>query len=142
MRSRWFGFVLAALAGIASLAVYDRLPPEVPIHWNLRGEPDGYGSRLFAALFGPLLLVGLTLFLQVLPGIDPRGERFARVRGLYWGIVNITLGYLLVLHLAVLANGAGAPVSVVHTALLGLVVATVVSVLLALVFWKRETKAE
>lgn len=112
MRNRWIGLLAAVLAGAASLAVWNRLPPEVATHWNLRGEPDDWSSRGFVAWFAPAMILLMTGVLQVLPRIDPRGKNYEKFRDVYWLIGNLVIVFLLVLHLAMLANGAGAPVDV------------------------------
>src|SRR6266581_3323404 len=50
MRNRWLGFVVAAVALAVSVWAWPRLPARVPTHWNVHGVPDGYSSRLVAAL--------------------------------------------------------------------------------------------
>ena len=112
MRSSWFGLVLAGLAGIASVVIWNRLPPEVTTHWSMVGVPDGYSSRLTAALFGPLAIAGLTGILQVLPFIDPKRENYAKFRDVFNLLINVIALFVLVLHVAVLANAAGAPANV------------------------------
>jgi len=112
MRSRWLGIVAALAAVIVSAALWAKLPPEVVTHWNLLGKPDGSSSRAWAALAGPAIILGLTLLFQVLPRIDPRRENYEKFRDVYWLVVNGLLLCLLVLHLAILASGAGAVVSV------------------------------
>jgi len=112
MRSRWLGIVAALAAVIVSAALWAKLPPEVVTHWNFLGKPDGSSSRVWAALAGPAIILGLTLLFQVLPRIDPRRENYEKFRDVYWLVVNGLLLCLLVLHLATLASGAGAVVSV------------------------------
>jgi len=36
--------------------LYSRLPPVVPIHWGLHGEPDGFGGRFVGAFILPIVL--------------------------------------------------------------------------------------
>ena len=56
--------VLLSIAPFAILAFYySQLPEVVPIHWNWRGEPDGWQKKGFAAVF---FLPALTFFLQIL----------------------------------------------------------------------------
>jgi len=45
---------------------------QVPVHFDASGEADRYGSRFEAFLIFPLVLVGVTILLAVLPRIDPR----------------------------------------------------------------------
>lgn len=80
--SRWF--VFAALIAVASTALslgiysanYEQMPEQVPIHWNLQGEPDRFTSRdnLF---WYTLILPGTTLLLMgiwlALPWLSPKG---------------------------------------------------------------------
>ena len=107
MRSRWFGLVAAALAALVSIWAYPRLPETVATHWNLRGVPDGYSSRFWAVALMPLVMVGMTGLLRVLPKIDPRRENYAKFIDSYWLIANAILVFMGVAHVLVLANGMG-----------------------------------
>ncbi|HYT04795.1 MAG TPA: DUF1648 domain-containing protein [Gemmatimonadales bacterium] len=60
MRSRWFGVVVAALAAALSIVAYPRLPATVAIHWDPHGQPNGYSSRLLAALLMPIVILAMT----------------------------------------------------------------------------------
>jgi uncharacterized membrane protein len=119
MRKRWLGLLLTAAAAAVSIWAYPRLPDTVPTHWNLRGEPDGYGSRLVAALVLPAVLLGLTGLFQILPRIDPRGANYARFHDTYWRLINGVLGFLLVLHVTLLAIALGAPVDITRVITVG-----------------------
>lgn len=112
MRSRWFGLVVAALAAALSVWAYARLPDTVATHWNLRGEPDGYSSRLAAAIIMPLAILGLTLLFNVLPRLDPRRDNYGKFRDSYWLLTNGVLAFLLAAHGLVLASGMGYTVQV------------------------------
>lgn len=107
MRSRWFGFVVAALAAMISIWAYPRLPETVATHWNLRGVPDDYSSRLWAVALMPLVMIGMTGLLRVLPKIDPRRENYAKFIDSYWLIANAILVFMGVAHVLVLAHGMG-----------------------------------
>ena len=52
--------------------LWDRLPDEIPTHWDLRGEPDGYSSKAFGLLLLPGLSVGIYLLYWLIPKIDPK----------------------------------------------------------------------
>ena len=55
---------------LATLALYSKLPAQVPVHWGLHG-PDRYGSPLELALLGPGVLVLLLLIGLFLRRADP-----------------------------------------------------------------------
>lgn len=112
MRNRNFGFVIALLAIGFSVWAYPRLPEVVTIHWNLKGEPDGYSSRLMAVILPPIFLAVVPLIFRVLPKIDPKGENYARFSDAYWLIVNTVLLFLGAVHVIVLVNAMGTPVDV------------------------------
>ncbi len=50
--------IIPALIGIL---LWNRLPDQIPIHWNLEGTPDNYASRLTAVLGIPALITALHL---------------------------------------------------------------------------------
>ena len=75
------------------LAVYSKLPAEVPMHWNIHGEIDRYGSK--NELF---LLAGLNIFLgafmSVIAKIDPKQKNYEKFRETYEWIMICTLGFM------------------------------------------------
>ena len=107
MRSRWFGLVIAALAVAISIWAYPNLPPTVATHWNLRGEADGFSSRLVAVAIGPLVVLGITVLFNVLPRFDPRRENYAKFLSAYWLFANAVIVFMLILHAIVVATGLG-----------------------------------
>lgn len=57
------GAVVLMLA--VSVAVYPWLPDSVPIHFDLRGTPDGFASRAVGAFLLPLVSVALLALLRL-----------------------------------------------------------------------------
>jgi uncharacterized membrane protein len=67
-----FEILLIAAALAATVLVYPHLPAQVPVHWNIHSQPDGYGPRWTLFLFGPgfmAVVMGLT---WVLPWLSPK----------------------------------------------------------------------
>ncbi len=110
MRSRWLGYVVAGIAGVASLWAYPRLPPQVATHWGLGGQPDGYSPKLLAVLMLPVMVLAMRGLVSLLPRIDPKGENYQKFASTYWLIFNGIILFMGLLHLAVLGYGLGAPV--------------------------------
>ncbi len=52
--------------------IWNSLPTEVPIHWNIKGEIDGYGSKDQLILLLFLLPVLTYVLFQIIPLIDPK----------------------------------------------------------------------
>jgi uncharacterized membrane protein len=112
MRNRNFGFVIALLAVAFSIWAWPRLPEVITTHWNMKGEADGYSSRLLGAGLLPLFLAVLPLIFRVLPRIDPRGENYVKFSAAYWLIANSIVLFLAGIHVVVLLNAMGTPVDV------------------------------
>jgi uncharacterized membrane protein len=55
VRREWPAWLILAALWLASLGVMKHLPARVPLHWNLQGAVDGWGSPLEAALLLPAL---------------------------------------------------------------------------------------
>lgn len=64
--------ILTAIPILYLLMNWDSLPVQMPVHFDSRGEPNGYGSKL-VFIFLP---VGLYLLFLILPFIDPRKKSY------------------------------------------------------------------
>lgn len=51
--------LLILIPAAVGLILWNRLPQKLPIHWNVRGEVDGYGSRGFVVFGLPLVLTAV-----------------------------------------------------------------------------------
>jgi uncharacterized membrane protein len=67
-----FEILLIAAAVAATVLVYPHLPDQVPVHWNIHSQPDGYGPRWTLFLFGPGFMAGVMLMTWVLPWLSPK----------------------------------------------------------------------
>jgi uncharacterized membrane protein len=96
----WMAAVLF-IEMLATTWVVMRLPDRVPMHWNLAGEVDRYGSPWEFELFGPpmtLLVVGLVAGLPLIPTI---GKALARSGPMYGRIGLAIVTGIAVIHLTV-----------------------------------------
>ena len=90
-----------------------QVPPgtEVPIHWGVSGEADGYASPIVAFLMLPLMTLGLVALLAVVPRVEPRRENIERSARAY---LTTSIALVLImggLQLAVVAAGLGVGIS-------------------------------
>lgn len=67
-----FLIILTILPIVYMLINWSNLPDQLPTHFDLKGEANGYGSKL-VFIYLPL---GLYLLLLVLPLIDPRKRNY------------------------------------------------------------------
>jgi uncharacterized membrane protein len=123
-------FVLAAalavlvMVGLSAWA-WGQVPADgqIPIHWNLAGEVDGYAPKAFGLLFMPGLSIGLAALLAILPRFEPRAANLARSGRAYVWVGTGIVWVLVLVHLAVVLAAVGRPLEI------GLVVALGIGVL-------------
>ena len=86
---------LSVLPAFFLAYIWNELPVNVPLHWNVSGEVDRYGSKwelLFIGLF-PIFLYILLLFI---PLIDPK-KRIGAMGNKFYTIRLITLLFIVVI---------------------------------------------
>ncbi|HVE77326.1 MAG TPA: SdpI family protein [Gemmatimonadaceae bacterium] len=111
---------LIAAAFITSTVVFPRLPDTMATHWNLAGEPDGWSSRTVAAFFAPTAMLFVWVLLRWLPTVDPRRANLADAADVYGYTLDALLLFFLGLHVTMLGEALGWPVSLVTAVPVGI----------------------
>lgn len=77
VKKNWLTLIVAFLPLVLLAFFWAKLPEQVPMHWNIKGEIDDYGSRATLIIF-PLMTIAIVVFLWAVPFIDPKkkGEYF------------------------------------------------------------------
>ena len=110
--------LIAAMAGLSAWA-WTRIPDgaHIPVHWNLAGEPDRFGSKLEALIAMPAVAALVTLFLLVLPRLDPRRANI-EASAKFWNAVAIGVvlfvGYL---HTLMVVSAMGRHIDMINAVL-------------------------
>lgn len=86
-------WILAFLPLLLTVIVYPALPQQIPMHWNFRGEIDGWGTRGSAFLM-PVVTILLTAMLKWMPNIDPKKENYKRFGNAY-GMIRLIFGIFM-----------------------------------------------
>ena len=120
MTHRWMGLLVVVGMAIYSVLVLPALPAEIPIHWNLSGEPDSTMAKALGAFLMVFVGIGVWLLFLGLPRIDPRRSRYAEFQESYWLLCNLVLLFLAAAHVLVLGLGLGWDVDPVQAMLIGL----------------------
>lgn len=97
---------------IFGIGVYDLLPEQVPMHWNIAGEVDGYGDRWLALLFGPVVCSVLWLLALILPKLLPRLSIASQSHPVIYFFLNTTIFFQCVVHVVILIYALGWQISV------------------------------
>lgn len=97
--------VLAALA--LGLILEPRFADPMAVHWNEKGEADGYGSRFMGLWFLPLMTIGLTLLLLGIPQIDPHKKNIEQFHKEYYTFILLFVVFFVYLHVISLLFNLG-----------------------------------
>ena len=62
---------------IIGLVLWNRLPEEMPVHFNAAGEPDNWQSKSFAVFFLPLFLWVVHLLTGFITLADPKKQNIS-----------------------------------------------------------------
>ena len=83
---------------LIGLGLWDQLPDQIPTHWNMQGEIDGYSSKLFAIVVLPLILVGVQWLCTLGTLADPKNKNIADKlwKLVLWicPVISLLLGYI------------------------------------------------
>jgi uncharacterized membrane protein len=105
--------VIAAVA--LSLAVYSRLPAEIPTHWNMAGKIDKYSPKAVGAFLMPAFMLGLAALFVALPAISPKGfeidEKSRGYRAIFIALLMFMLGIHVLSLLAAMNISRSMPVT-------------------------------
>ncbi len=116
--------VVLILVTLVALWADRQLPPDtqLPIHWNVAGEPDRFAGKFPGLFMMPLVILGITVLLVFAPYIEPR-QKHIRMSMKAYNIIIIGLVLVFAaLHIVVITNALGKPLSIekIVPALIGL----------------------
>ena len=69
--------IICLLPMLAGVILWDQLPEQIPSHWSINGEVDGWSSKAFAVFFFPALLCGIHLLCIFASTLDPKHKNYA-----------------------------------------------------------------
>lgn len=94
---------------LASLWVDQQLPDEVkvPMHWNLRGEVDRYGSQLEGLYMLPGLTAVMIILFALVPLIEPRRRHMQLSLSAYKKIICAIIIFMGCIHGLILLSSLG-----------------------------------
>jgi uncharacterized membrane protein len=110
-RLSWLEVVLLATPFVALAIYWNDLPTRVPMHWNFRGQVDGWSAKTPGIFLIPLTGLGVTVLLHILPWFDPKLRRTSGEESRMSAILPIvrvaTLGLLDTIFFAQIATALG-----------------------------------
>ncbi len=114
---------LVALAWLSSAYLYPQLPEQIPTHWNIRGEIDGYGAKTWALFLMPGVMLGLFALFLALPWLSPRPFAVDTFRPTYEFIAMTAIALMAYIHLLLLWAAWSGPVDISRALMVGICLA-------------------
>lgn len=59
---------------LIGLILWDKLPDQVPVHWNINGDVDGFATKAQAVFLMPLVLVAFQWICVLGTSLDPKKQ--------------------------------------------------------------------
>ena len=129
MKARFIVLGLLMIAAVSAAIVYawPQLPEVVAVHWNYRGEVDGYAPRAILWLLGPGLMACMLMLALVLPSLSPRRFEVQPFESTFYYSFGVVLGLLAYVQCLVLASAIGMAVPIDRAVPAGLLVMLVLA---------------
>ena len=61
---------------LIGLLLWNKLPDQIPSHWDINGEVDAWSSKAFAVFFFPALLLGIHWLCVLASSADPKSKNY------------------------------------------------------------------
>lgn len=122
-------WVVLALVVLLTVVGLVKAPDRIPIHWNAKGEVDGWGSKWVGLLIVPAITIAFYGLLLWIPRWDPARKNYERFAGAYYVLRLAILLMMAGMHVVLVAAAVGIDVDVGMWVMLG------VGLLLAVIGW-------
>ena len=111
-RREWPLLALIGLAFAIALVAWPSSPAQVPTHWNLAGQVDGWAPKAVGLLIAPVVAAIVYVLLMIAPRLDPLGANYARFAGAYTATRALVLVVIVAVQAMIAATALGREVRV------------------------------
>ncbi len=66
--------IICLIPMIVSIFLYNKIPNEIPVHFNFNGEVDAYGSKLLVCIIFPIILCIVNIIFMGILNSDPKRD--------------------------------------------------------------------
>lgn len=119
MKTNWpaelLQWALIAAMFVVAAASWSHVPDRMPIHWNLQGEPDGYGGKFAGLLMLPIITIGIYLLLRFIPRFDPGYVNYQSFATAYTVIRVAVVAFMAAVYVITVLVALGQPINVTAT---------------------------
>ena len=124
IKKNWKMLLITSLAILLPVFVgvllWNRLPEQIPSHWNMQGEIDGYSSKPFSVLGLPLILLAIHWLTVCVTLADPKKQNHSEkiLHLVFWIVPALSIILSAVTYST--AMGKGVRMEIFISVLLGL----------------------
>ncbi len=95
---------------IAGLALWNRIPERVPIHFGPDGAPDEWGSKVIAIFVMPLFFAAIEWLCCLITGTDPKANKIntTMMKLMLWFIPALSILVSTIIYMTALDKGINA----------------------------------
>lgn len=72
IKKEWYVLVLLVVPFIIVPFIWDKLPAQIPVHWDIHGNADNYASKGWGIFLLPFIGIFIYALILVIPYIDPK----------------------------------------------------------------------
>ncbi len=111
LRKRNIIISILLLSLLISIFFYPFVPEKMPVHWNSKGEVDGYTSKFVAMFLISFVMIVTAIVFFAIPKIDPMKANIEKFRKYYENFIILILLFLLVIQVQMLLWSLGIEIS-------------------------------
>ena len=89
-----YSLILTIIGFGLTILFYNKLPEQIPIHWNWAGKVDNYANKLYGAFFAPITMVLIWIGMLLLPNIDPKRANYKKFEPSYEIVIGVIVTFL------------------------------------------------
>ena len=97
VKKNWILISLILISFVATIFVYRDLPLEIPRHWNIMGEVDGYWGKR-NVFFTAVLPLAIYVLMMLIPKIDPKKTSYEMHKKAYSVTIFAITLFMVVIH--------------------------------------------
>jgi len=93
-----FVVVILALATLAGLLLWNRLPDPMASHWGIGDQVNGTTSKFWGVFLMPVMTVAMFLLFLVIPSIDPLKANIAKFRETFNTFIVLIMVFMVYIY--------------------------------------------
>jgi len=101
---------LLVVQAVAAIVLYPKLPAQIPTHWDMYGQVNGWTSRLWGTLVPLFISLGIYFLYLLIPILDPK-RKIAMAQKGYTAFRVATQVLTFAIFSFVMASALGIPLS-------------------------------